>query len=201
MLTRERLAKVLAWQRAAWQRAEGPAPPSIRGYLRRAKPRDGGRNCESVSSSTRREGMRPFTWSHEFEGRGRRGCAIERRAQGRRRMQQASRAGREGPGNGTPPPLEHGRRSLRATAIRASGSRVWKSRGRGDHRLETGIVKASFGVRTELRPSGREHLGKAPSRIALTGDTEGPTSRRSHRRAGDRSRRASRGALFKNHHE
>lgn len=115
MLTRERLAKVLAWQRAAWQRAEGPAPPSIRGYLRRAKPRDGGRNCESVSSSTRREGMRPFTWSHEFEGRGRRGCAIERRAQGRRRMQQASRAGREGPGNGTPPPLEHGRRSLRAT--------------------------------------------------------------------------------------
>jgi len=77
---------------------------------------------------------------------------------------------------------------------RASGSRggsrekevvsAWKRRSQSLSRREDGV--------SALGPA---HLGKAPVDVAF-GRHAGPTSRRSHRRAGDRSRRASRGAPF-----
>lgn len=50
MLTRKRLAKA-----CIRQRIRRPSHPHKKGYLRPAKPRDGGRISESISFSTRRE--------------------------------------------------------------------------------------------------------------------------------------------------
>jgi hypothetical protein len=82
---------------------------------------------------------------------------------------------------------------------RASGSRggsrekevvsAWKRGSQSLSRREDGV--------SVFEPS---HHGKAPVDVAF-GRHSGPPSRRSHRRAGDRSRRASRGAPFANHHE
>lgn len=66
---------------------------------------------------------------------------------------------------------------------------AWKRRSQSLSRREGGV--SVFGP---------AHHGKAPVDVAF-GRHAGPTSRRSHRRMGNHSRRASRGALSAAHHE
>lgn len=62
------------------------------------------------------------------------------------------------------PPTPRVRRERPRVARIALEISRWKSRGRGDSRLETGIAKPLPGVRTERRSHRSVHLGKAPVR-------------------------------------